>query len=335
MKFFFISLILLFSFWVENTSQKFYTGAEIMKIMEESKIRYELNILDEKIPVPDRTQNVIFNEYYREKIDGVYQIYKYSWNDTIEEYFNAAELNFKKKNPELARQNYLKILEINPKFYKVMTYIAQTYAIQGSYNKAIEYYLKTVESNFIDYMAHWFLADTYTEIGENEKALEEITIAKILNRNNPRLNISFNRIFNLNNLDTANWEFNPQIKIDSIADKHIRIKADSDWLGYSFVKALFRYEPNYILSKNISEGESFLFEEKQCIVAMVNIFKEESLQRNPEFDALNKAIELKMIDEYIVYEIALIDRPDVALQLSEEIILRIKDYVIKVRGKKK
>jgi tetratricopeptide (TPR) repeat protein len=315
--------------------QQIHSPAEILKIMEKSPISYELNALKKEFLPQDRTENLNYNQYYRTNDGSQISTFEYKIDSNAQAYLSKAEEYFQEKKFSLARELYLEALRADSSYFKVMTYIGQTYGIEGNFDKAIEWYNKTISLNYIDYMAHWFLADAYKIKGELDKAVDEITIAMILNRNNPRIVKSLNEIFELKKLKTNYWTFNPQMEIDSIGINKVRVSFNSDWLGYAMVKALWKYEPGYKKSMGVSDDSFSTIEEKECILSLMTSFDKKKLKKHPEFRALQVALDKKMIEEYIFYEIVLPELPFVAYQLPVEFINDIKKYVIEVRGKLK
>ncbi len=318
--------------FINVIAQEIHSPAEIFKIMEKSPVSYELNSLEKEILPKDRSDNLNYNHYYRVSDRGQISTFQYDMDSALQVCINKAEAYFQDKKFSLAREKYLEALKMDSSYFQVMTYIGQIYGIEGEFDKAIEWYNKTIDLNYIDYMAHWFLADAYKTKGELDKAVDEITIAMILNRNNPRIVNAMRDIYELKKLKADDWTFNPQIKIDSIGVNQVRILYDIDWLGYAMVKALWEYEPGYKKSMGVSEETFSTIEEKECFVSLMTTFNKKKLKKHPEFKALQLALDKDMIDEYIFYEIVLPEHPFVAYQLPTEFISGIKDYVIRVRG---
>ncbi|KAF0200979.1 MAG: hypothetical protein FD170_3011 [Bacteroidetes bacterium] len=326
--------IFVFGF-LSGFGQKLHTPAEIIKIMEESRILYELEILEEEILPEDRTNNLNYNFYYRVIDDSSISTYEYKIDSSAYVYVEKAEKYFQDKKFSLAREMYLAALKEDSSYYKVMTYIGQTYGIEGDFDKAIEWYNKTINLNYIDYMAHWFLADAYKTQGEIDKAVDEITLAMILNRNNARIKNSFNTIYKLKKLNADDWTFNPQMIIDSVGIDKVKISFNENWLGYAMAKAVWRYEPGYKESMGIKDGSFSTTEVRECLLGLMVSFDKKKLKKFPEFKALDMAVEKDLVNEFILYEIILPEHPFVAYQLSEEFLNSIKDYVKEVRGKQK
>jgi len=327
-----ITFIFLVGFFTLSFGQDLHTPSQIFEIMEKSPVLYDLNISKTKHKSPDRSENLNTNDSYRVVTDSSILTKKYEVSDAGNKYFKKAEEYYQKGDTKGAREMYLKVLETDPSYYMMMTYVGQTYEMEKNYGKAIEWYEKTIDSNYIDYMAHWFLADAYKLDGNMLKAIDEITIAMILNRNNPRLRASFDMIYKELKLDTDDWYFNPQYKLDSTGKDQVKIECGDDWLGYAMVKALWKYEPGYSESMGVEKGSFSTREEREAFICLVPTFAKKKLKKNPEFAALQKAIDNKMVDEYIIYEVILPDYPSVAYQLTEEFIDNIKEYVVTVRG---
>lgn len=328
---------LIFGFFLIFTSsfgQEIHTPAEIFKIMEKSSITYELHPLENEIIVPDRTNKLNYNHYYQIKKDGSTTTYKYKIKEETSNYVKKAKQFFQDRKFMEAREMYTKVLESDSTYYEVMTYIGQTYGIEKNWDQAINWYKKTIKINYIDYMAHWFLADAYKEKWEFDLAVNEITIAQILNRNNPRLNKLLKEIYDLRKLKYNDWVFNPQVQIDSLGINKVKISFDANWLGYAMVKAIWLYEPGY--KEKMGSANSFfsMLQEKEALVSLMTGLDKKSLKKIPEFKTLNLALNKKMIDEYIYYEILLPEHPFVAYQFPQEIIENIKEYIIHVREKK-
>ena len=318
-----------------SQAQKIHSPAEILKLMESSTMTYSISVMDEVIEPEDRSQDLNFNFVYRKGGKENFSTHEYEISDETAGYSDKAEAYFTKGEYKKAREMYLKALDSDPKYFKVMTYVGQTYGIEKDWKNAIKWYQKTIKANPIDYMAHWFLADCYVETGEPEKALDEITTAIILNRNNPRIKLSFDAIYKLNKLKTSDWVFTPQIVLDSIGPKEVSIKANEHWMGYAMIKAFWAYEPGYAESMGYKPGEFPLTEEKEALLGLYVTADDKKAKKEPAIKALHAAIEAKMLDAYLFYEIVLPQYPYVAYQLPDGLIDDIKTYVLTVRGGQK
>lgn len=326
------SLIILGMMFSGGYAQNLNTPAEIIKVMEESSITYEIGILEKEILPPDRSNLLNYNNVYRILENENYVVHEYNVAGSTSSYTSKAEEYFQNKDYSNARKMYLQALAIDSTYYEIMTYLGQTYYIEGDYENAINWYEKVIKLNFVDYMAHWFLADALYLKGDTDKALDEITIAMILNRNNPRIKKSFDRIYESKKMKINNWVFNPQVEIGLVDENKVKISFAEDWLPYAMAKAVWNFEPGYKEKKGVAKESYSSLEEKEAIAGLYLTMDKKKQKKLPEFKALSLAIDKKMLDEYIIYEIMLPDHPSIVYQLTEETILGIKEYVKTVRG---
>lgn len=316
--------------------QDLHTPKQIYEIIEKSEISYAISELKTKIDAPDRSNNVNYNNSYRVYKDSSMFTYKYEPSEEVQMWADSGEAYFVKGDTRKAREMYMKVLSIDPSYYKVITYIAQTYGIEKNYTESELWYKKAIDRNYIDYLAHWLLADIYRINGNNKKALEEITIAHILNRNNPRLYKSFAEIYKLEKINYSPWYFNPQHQSEFIDHNNISIKTNMDWLGHALVKAVWQYEPGYSESMGEKDNNPIsVLREKEGLVALLYTMDKKKMKKYPEMNVLQLALDNKQIEEFIFYEIILPDYPMVAYHLPESFIGHISDYIINTRSKVK
>ena len=328
-----LTLVLLTISLVGN-SQQIHSPAEIIKIMSDSKLSYEINILDKSIECKDFSDKLNYHDCYRVSTDSGLITYKFRINEKAKPFFDKAEAFFAKHELDSALFYYKQTIYCDTTLYNVMTYIGQIYGTKKDYDNAIFWYKKVIMNNYIDYMAHWFLADIYLRINDIEKAVDEIVIAKILNRNNPRIKKEFTDIFKRTKRDTSDWCFNPQVEIKKVSDNKINVAISEKWTGYAMAKALWMYEPGYRESMGLSEGQYSTLEDKECLISfLIGIENAKiNIKKDPQLVVLKEAVDKEYLEEYILYEIVLPQTPFVAFQLPVETILNIKDYILKIRN---
>jgi len=331
--FFTCSLLLSILFLSAQQEVKIHTPAEIIKMVSDSKIAYEINQLQSKIE-PDYAEKLNYNDVYRRYDKDGFSTAKYKPTDAALEANHKAEEAFQGHNISEARKYYREAYEKDSSFYMVMTYIGQTYGLEKNPEKAIEWYQKAIQKNYIDYMAHWFLADAYDDAGRLEEAKKEILIAHILNRNNPRILTSLKIILSKNGINYENWYFSPQYKLDKSPDNKISIEYEGNWLIYALTKALWVYEPGYAESMGKKDNTLFNeYEEKEALAGML-MQADKKKSEIPEIRILKKALDKKMVQEYIFYEILLPQYPVAAYQFPEVMVNSIADYLLHIRCSK-
>lgn len=316
-------------------AQEIHSTAEILQIMTDSKITYNIEALSNETPCPDRSSNINIHYSYRIETDSGINVFPIEINDLAKKNFDIAESFFQKGKYDSALVYYKLTLFEDPKSYNAYTYIGQIYGIKNDYKNAIDWYNKAIQKNYIDYMAHWFIADIYLETGDFKKALDEILIAKILNRNNPRIQKALEEILTKNKLNTIDWCFNPQYELIQESNNKVTIKASALWLGYAFAKAVWEYEPGYSESMGVAKNGYSTLEDKEALIALLVLLEKEkkNIKKEKQFVVLNDALENKYIDAYIVFEILLPDNPEAAYQLDKDIISHLKEYLINIRYK--
>lgn len=320
-------LILLCLFATISFAQNKNPLQEAMETLKASKTLYSMKMLDKPIPVPDRSR-LINIQVYREKKDDGYDVKAIKATGEAKKLFDKAESFFGSHQYAKARDAYTLALQQDPKLYSAMTYIAQTYGIEKNWDKAELWYKKAIEANYIDFLAHWMLADVYKVKGQKEKALEEISIAKVLNRNNPRLEALRKEIYGLNGLNIKNWTFNPQVRIsrDSVTG-NVNMVADSIWAIYASVQAAWLYEPKYKERAKKSVMPETMF--RECLMGLLPFMENKSLKDSVEvLKRLDKVLTADKLEEFIFYEIILPDNPALIFYLDKKQIESLKDYVI-------
>jgi tetratricopeptide (TPR) repeat protein len=335
MKKYYLFIILLTSS-IFGYTQKIHTPGEIVKMMIDSKLSYEITMLDKTIECEDFSNNLNYHDCYRVSTDSGLFTYKIIINDKAKPFYDKAEKYFSSKDMDSALVYYNLALNEDSTLYNVMTYIGQIYGIKKDYDLAIYWYKKVISKNYIDYMAHWFLADIYESNGDIDNAVDEITTAQILNRNNIRIKEAMFRIFKKAKRNTDDWCFNPQVEINKITDHNIKIANSENWSIYAMAKALWAYEPGYRESMGVSSDVYSTLEDKECLGSMLMGIEnaKTNIKNDPQLNILKLATLNKHIDDYIMYEIVLPKNPFVAFQLSEDFILGIKDYILEYRFKK-
>jgi tetratricopeptide (TPR) repeat protein len=314
-------------------SQQIHYPAELLKIMTDSKLLYELNNLEKTIDCKDFSDKLNYHDCYRVITDSGISTYKYTVNNKARPFFEKAENHFQSKSYDSALVYYKLAVIADSSLYNVMTYLGQIYDNKGDDENAVKWYKTAIGKNYIDYMAHWFLADIYYTMNDVKDAVDEIVIAQILNRNNQRIKKSMMNIFEKAERNTEDWCFNPQMELNKISDNKISIAMNEKWIGYAIPKVLWAYEPGYRESMGVSKGQYSVLEDKECLVSLLIGLENAKIEikNDPQLRILKDAVENKHIEDYILYEIVLPQTPFVAFQLPEETILSIKDYILDYR----
>ena len=319
-------------------SQELHTPAQLIEIMEKSEKMYRIEVTELPFSIPNRSGKLNRNDFYVVDSLDTRILHEYDLPEDAVIHLDMAETHFQNNRYADARREYEKVLEIAPEYYKVLTYIAQTYGREQNFDEALNYYKKAIELNRIDYLAHMLIADIYSLKGDYQKAAYHITYAQILNRNNPRINQWLKDIYGKAKLKPLDFTFHPQMKLSSNEDStEITVEASKLWMLYAICNSIWIFEPGYAESQGKEQDDFSLLEEKEGIVCLLTSLKsaKKKEKKLAEFVALQKALDAKMLDEYIIYEIWLPDYPWLSYRFSEKFLDIMVEYVMHVRGGKK
>jgi len=300
-------------------SPRLHTPAEIMKIMEDSKLTYEIG--EDSSTAPIDSPAVLSNQMYLREKDGGYSLETLSLSDKAQPVYDEAEGAFKTGDFKKAIALYNRVLSVQPDYCHALTLIGDAYFSLGLFDSARAYFTRSIGSNFADYNAHWFLADTYRKLGDLKAALKEITIAHLLNVNHANLQKAIRYYRERTNRPWKNWAFEPVYHLSKEGNR-VAIKTKAEWMGYALVKAVWAYEPGYAQSMLGETKEKLVIvwpEEKEAVLAV--------LASNDKLKHINEIIEKEFFTEFILYEVAAKKSPSVLVLLPREMFMRVVEYV--------
>lgn len=144
-----------------SSAQQYHTPAEILRILTESKVVYNIGTLKSALS-GEGNQNLPLNQhgvYIHKNEQDQYELKSYELTSKTKAFVLKGESFFQAGNVEAARNEYLRAREIMPNNSQLMTFVGQTLGIEQDYDDAIEWYKKAIKTNYIDYLGHWFLAE--------------------------------------------------------------------------------------------------------------------------------------------------------------------------------
>jgi tetratricopeptide (TPR) repeat protein len=300
-------------------STKLHTPSEIIKIMEDSKLTYEIGY--DYVAAPLDSPVVLSNQMYLRKKENDYYLEMFSLSDQAKPVYDQAEEAFHNQEFTKALTLYRQVLAVQPEYFHALTLIGDAYFSMSKFDSAKTYFLRSIDLNFADYNAHWFLADTYKRLDNMEEAAREATIAHLLNVNHLNLQKAIRYYREQTNRPWKEWTFDPQYTLSKDGNKVV-IKTTPEWMGYALVKAVWAYEPGY--------AESMLREEKNNLVIVWPEEKEAivgALLNNDRLKHINDIIDKGFFTEFILYEVAAKKHPSLLVLLPREAFMRVAEYV--------
>jgi tetratricopeptide (TPR) repeat protein len=341
----FYKIGLLFLFSVATTSINFAqshlsTPMEIMSFMEASPTKYEITQLYGEAPKRKRT--VLANgTFIQPKEDREYTYEYEELESKREKKWRVEAMALRNmENPDYVkiRKLFGKVLKSSPYNAQLMTYMGETYYDEANFQEARKWLYKALDHNPIDYSAHKILAEIFLKEGALDSAVQEITIAHLFNRNNPYLLTRLKEIYTQKGLNYyEDWGFDPKYHINLDTNKTVVITADGIWLTYAMYKAVWTHEPDYHYIKEQQEVSDYLFHAE--MEASIGTFltysamQQEDKRHFPALYAFEIALDHEMIEEYVMYEILLVDHPTLAAHLTPDFIQKLSNYMLTVRSR--
>jgi hypothetical protein len=132
-----------------------------------------------------------------------------------------------------------------------------------------------------------------------------------------------------------NWGFVPKTYIYRDGETVV-VNADGIWLTYGMYKAVWNYDSSYIYIKEQQEVTDFLFhQEMEAILGTYltySALKEDDKRNYPIMNALGQCLDYSMLEEFVMYEILLVDQPTIAYHTTSAFMLRLMNYIIRIRS---
>ena len=332
--------VLLFSSLNLSAQARLSTPLEILSYMEASPTRYEIEYLTE--PAPRLPRPILSESAFVKMIEEQAFLRSYEDYETrSQRQLRLAVLddyNREKPNWKKMRQRCLKILAEKPDHAQVMTLLGLSYMREKKPEQAWTWFRKALETNPLDYQARRSMSELLQAKGKQEEALQALLTAHIYNRNQPVLLEELKGLLQKNGYTYDNqWQFEPDyIIFPDTVQQTIVIAAKDFWLSYALYKAVWNYEPGYRFIKESQEVTDYLFqEEMEAALGTFLSFSQLDYAQPPKvMTVLGQAIDNRMLEEYVMYEILLPRQPELAHLLTEEFLVRLRRYVLQLRCQK-
>ena len=275
--------------------------------LDTSKIEY-IFLLDEEVITPLQRSEPLPDILCRRKING----------NNITTYFRLYgehDINFNKAEQEMdttmyaeAREKYLVLLDSFPEDTYLMTRVGYSYEKENDLKKAKEWYQKSLDGNNIAFDTRERMARILVQNKKTKKeALEHIIKASIINRSDESVEKMLWIVALANKSKCVAWEFEPLTLVAANPAKdtvNINVR-DKIWEGYARSQAAYLFEPNY--KEEVTERTKELLTVTPYRESLMILYKtiKKKKQKNPMLKALKKAIEMDLLEEFMMYEIFL------------------------------
>lgn len=319
-RYYLLSIVCLGSF-VSSNAQFLHSVGDFEQIMSQSSYDYTI---DSTAQLKDHTAYTVIQK------DSSF----FLTTRKARKYHNLAIKARKIKNLPKARKNYLNALRIEPMNQGLLADFASLYEEMNIYQEAIFLYKKMLTLNPKDGFIRQKLALCLLKVNRKEKALEEILLAHLYNRNEKSIQKDMISILEKNGIQYFDWDFSPQYEITrSLDSTAIFIKlVDPIWKSYATCKAVWLAETNHSSTMQfISDADAIeTIEEKECLFSLITSDQIEDSSLSPMITGLEKAVDLQMLDNFILYEKQLREVPEIALAMNHKKQQALINYILNV-----
>lgn len=325
-KLFWLSIISILT--IQLSAQQLNTPKEFEELMKVSPIEY----FQEK-GSPLHRYKILESPVFTA------QVSKVSGSRTLQKAIKKGNKHYKRKRWSKAFRCYEKALAIDNNNVWLLRRIGQVLLKQEEYTEAIIYLDKVLTVNSKDFEALMYKAECQSGLGNTGQATRTIALAHIYNRNDATITQKLIQIAALDGLIyNDNWKFPFNYNIKQIGEDSVQIQTPNPiWQSYANCKAVWQFDESYKRAKmnDFSKNVDFI-QEKECLLNFLITYEAIDLQyRNkvkPLAPNLIKAVDSKMINAFIIYEVWAVENPTNTHELTDSEIDLLMMYIFTVRS---
>jgi hypothetical protein len=113
------------------------------------------------------------------------------------------------------------------------------------------------------------------------------------------------------------------------------VAADGIWLTYGMYKAVWEYDSDYQYIKEQQAVTDYLFHQE--MEATLGTFmthsslKGDDKRNYPAMEAFGNCLDRSLVEEFVMYEIMLVNSPSIAYHLTDTFMAKLCEYIQSVR----
>jgi tetratricopeptide (TPR) repeat protein len=314
-----------------TAQMQFHTPSEILELIANSKVHYKIwpyQPMDKSVPHRKVFHEVLAKSPHNSNTPLVLQ--------EIQTEALKKEIAKALKYANNAKSDYEKALKILSSLAVQYSGHSEIYDLCATLSlevkkpeSAVLYYKKALEMNPEDYLANWKLGAILADSGKTDLAFGYLFKAHLLNRNQSEI---FSRLIHLKK-QPANkevWAFEPEYNLKTNAQQEPEIYAEGIWLTYALYKAVWEYESGYKENMvKVNQADRLILEGLESLLGLSAAYAALATEKNKRIEALealNRAIENDMVQEFLFYEVILPEYPEMGVNLQPEFIKRLEIY---------
>lgn len=327
--------------WMGSLSAQAHltTPLEMLTFMEASPTVYEFEQLHGSAPLRKRPV-LPLGTYLQLEEQKEYAL-------NYQDVFSAADsalfvqatdmLNVERPKYAKIRRIYQQLLRLYPECGLLHTSMGNTYYEEGQYDRANAWLEQALALNPIDYRARWLQAELFLAQGLRDTALHLLTIAHLYNRNHPRLLKRLIAVYKDAHIPYYhNWGFDPKMVVYKDGETVV-IRSEGIWLTYGIYKAVWAHDTDYQYMKEQQSVSDYLtHQELEAALGTYLTYtelKHIDTRNYPAMNALGVALDQALFEEFVFYEIVLVDQPALAYHLTPAFTQRLIAYIQTIRSK--
>jgi hypothetical protein len=101
-------------------------------------------------------------------------------------------------------------------------------------------------------------------------------------------------------------------------------------------KAVWNFDSDYKYIKEQQEVTDYIFQmEMEATIGTFmthNSLKKDDKRNYPTMKAFGKAIDVEMVEEFVMYEILIVDKPTIAFHITADFMKRLIEYILQIRS---
>jgi tetratricopeptide (TPR) repeat protein len=172
-----------------------HTIQDFIQIMQKSKVSYTISegiasaADTTQFTLPKSNTSTKLTPYSRIQTspDGTKKIIEDLPKGQIKDLFDKATPLVEEENWAEVKKLFLRATQIEPKYFKAWSNLAQAYLYEGNTLQAIGYLKKAISLNPIAYYEYYLLALALQSLGDSKEALSTITKAFMINREDSKV----------------------------------------------------------------------------------------------------------------------------------------------------
>ena len=329
-------LILLFSLVFSSIlAQELHTPSEMYAMMKKSAIRYEIDSLFQG--ASPASWPVLQEGWLNNSGDQPFQkpAPVLMTQTRGQKYHKKADKFFEEGQFAKAARFYHKALsELGSPVEEAVLrkQLCRSYLQLGKILAAGESLLALGKSHRNDFTYHSLLATIYEKSNQRKLAITHVSLAHLLNRNDPVVLEQLVRVYAKYGMAFHSWNFHPQYQLKQTTKGVLLTYREAPWRAYGACRAVWQNEPEYAQRMARISTESVAhIEQKECLLNALIAFEQagKDSRKFPELQALDQALRNNEIDWFILYEIDARQNPLLIHELEDEGRMALVAYIQK------